>query len=445
VASQDRGLSARELAHHAVELTLKAGAQQAAAAATRSRHVSVDWRDGKLENVSEAIQRKLALDVYVDGRYASATTSDLRPDALARFVGDTISLTRALAVDPDRRLPDPELYRGRPTDALELDDPAQARVTSDERKRFAAALEGAARRTPGADAIVSVSSSFADGWNELEQVTSNGFEGTQRSTWFNASCGVSIKDGDRRPEGYAYAVARFRGDLRGAEELGRDAAERTLARRGAAKARSAVQAVVVENRSAGRLLSMLFGPLRAESLQQKRSFLEGKLGQRLGSKVLHLVDQPLVRRGLGSRHFDGEGLAARARPIFEDGVLRSYYVDTYYGRKLGIAPNSGTPSNLEWRLGERGLAELVAAAGKGLLVTSFLGGNSNGTTGDFSLGVQGFRIARGRIAEPVAEMNVSGNHADLWQRLVAVGNDPFLSSPMRAPSLAFDGLQVAGT
>jgi PmbA protein len=193
------------------------------------------------------------------------------------------------------------------------------------------------------------------------------------------------------------------------------------------------------------MVASLLGPLGAAALQQKRSFLEGKLGEAVGSPLLDLVDDPLVPRGLGSRLYDGEGMAARRFPLFEGGALRSYYVDTYYGRKLGMAPTTARSSNLAWRLGSRSQAELLRDMGEGILVTGFLGGNSNGTTGDFSLGVRGFRIRGGRLAEPVGEMNVSGNHLELWKRLAAVGNDPYPYSSMRTPTLVFEGVQFAGT
>jgi PmbA protein len=180
-------------------------------------------------------------------------------------------------------------------------------------------------------------------------------------------------------------------------------------------------------------------------VQQKRSYLEGKIGSQVGSRLLDIADDPLVKRGLGSRLYDGEGIAARPFPVFTEGTLRSYFVDTYYGRKLGMAPTTSRTSNLAWKLGDRSPAVLLSDAGEGILVTGFLGGNSNGTTGDFSLGVRGHRITGGRLAEPVGEMNVSGNHLELWKRLVAVGNDPYRYSAMRTPTLVFEGVQFAGT
>jgi PmbA protein len=179
-------------------------------------------------------------------------------------------------------------------------------------------------------------------------------------------------------------------------------------------------------------------------LQQKRSCLDGKLGVVIGSPLLDITDDPLLPRGLCSRLFDGEGMAARRFPLFDQGVLRAFYLDSYYGKKLKVAPTTGRSSNLAWGLGARDRDALVASVGEGLLVTGFIGGNSNETSGDFSLGLNGFRISGGKVGEPVSEMNVSGNHLELWKRLVAVGNDPYPYSSLRTPTLVLEGVSVAG-
>ncbi len=434
-----------EAARAAVHLALRHGAQDAAAAASRARHVELSWRDGRVETASEATTRGLGVDLYVDGRYASVSTSDLRPEALERLVVDGVALTRALAEDPFRKLPDPALYAGRAELDLELFDPEYDRLDATARRTAAAAIEEAARSVPGRERILSVSASVGDTSAERVFVTSNGFEGARRGTDHGMSAQVSVGDPDgRRPEDWDAATARFLSDLPGPAGIGRGAAERALARVGSEKGESAVTPVVVDARAAGRLVGALFGALSGSSLQQKRSFLEGRLGERVGSEWLDVTDDPLVVRGLGSRLWDGEGIAARSFPVLEKGLLRSYYVDTYYGRKLGMAPTTSRISNLAWRPGPHGLDGLLAGMGEGLLVTGFLGGNSNSTTGDFSLGVQGFRVRGGKLAGPVGEMNVSGNHRDLWSRLAGVGNDPYRYSSMRTPSLLFTGIQIAG-
>jgi PmbA protein len=436
-----------EITRTAAALALEKGAGEAAAGAWQARHVEVAWRDGKIEKVSEATTRGLGLDLYVDGRFASVSTSDLRPEALDRFIEDAVALARTLAPDPHRRLPEPELYRGQAEVDLELEDPSHAALDSATRRRIAEELESAARSVPGgAERILSVTTGASDTRAESALVHTNGFEGRKHGTDFWISAEVTVKDDDgRRPEESAASGGRFRAAIEPPAVVGRRAAERALSRLGTVKGGSAVMPMAVDARSGGRLVASLLGPLGAAALQQKRSFLEGKLGAGVGSPLLELADDPLVRRGLGSRLYDGEGIAARRFPVFEGGTLRSYYVDTYYGRKLGMAPTTARTSNLAWRLGARSQAELLRDMGDGILVTGFLGGNSNGTTGDFSLGVRGFRVRGGRVAEPVGEMNVSGNHLELWRRLAAVGDDPYPYSSMRTPTLVFDGVQFAGT
>lgn len=434
-----------EIARRAAALARTAGAQGAAAGAYRSRRVEVEWRDGRLEKASEATSRGLGLELYVDGRYSAVSTSDLRAEALERFVRDAVALARSLAPDPYRALPGPELYRGQAEVDLELADPRHGDLDAAARRRRAEAVEAAARGVKGAEAILSVTAGAGDASTESWRVHTDGFEGTRRSTDFHAGATVSVRDPDgRRPEDWDWAGVRHLESLPAPEEVGRGAAERALGRIGARKTRSAVLPMAVEARAAGRLVAALFSPLAGASLQQRRSFLEGKLGQAIGNERLDLSDDPLRRRGLGSRLFDGEGMAARRFPIFEKGVLRSYYLDTYYGRKLGMTPTTARTSNLAWRLGGRDRAGLLADMGEGILVTGFLGGNSNPTTGDFSFGVQGFAVRGGKISEPVGEMNASGNHLELWRRLEAVGNDPYAFSPLGTPTLVFDGIQFAG-
>jgi len=435
-----------EIARDAARLAQRKGAGEASVGTYRARQVEVAWRDGRLEKIAESTTRGLGLDLYVDGRYASVSTNDLRPEALERFVEEAVALARSLAPDPHRRLPEPELYQGQSAVDLELEDPAYPTVDAPTRRRMAEAIEAAARAVPGQARVLSVSTSVSDTQSESALCHTNGFEGARRGTDFWLGAEVAVQDPDgRRPEEHAAAGSRFFAGLETPEVVGRRAAERAQARVGAVKGGSGLSTLVVEARAAGRLVGALLGPMTAGALQQKRSCLEGKQGQAIASRLLDLTDDPLVPRGFGSRRYDGEGMAARRRAVIREGVLEQYYVDTYYGRKLGLAPTTGRPSNLSWKLGTLSPAALVAEAGTGMLVTGFLGGNSNGTTGDFSFGLRGFAIRGGRVAEPVAEMNASGNLLDLWRHLAAVGDDPYPYSAMRTPTLVFEGVQVAGT
>ncbi len=439
------GPSLMDVARAAAELARKHGALEAAAAVTRNREVQLSWRDGRLERLSEATTRALTLEVYADGRYAMASSSDLRPDALSRFVDDAVRMARVLAPDPARALPDPRWYLGEERPELDVEDPDLREVTPARRLETVQAIEAAARAAPGAGALLSVTADHADTLTETARVHTNGFEGTRRATTFHASASASVQDPDgRRPEDVEYAVTTHRSALPDPAVIGRKAMERTVARIGARKGPTGVRTIVVDPRAAGRLVGAFIAALSAAALQQKRSFLEGKLGHPVASALLGLTDDPLARRGLGSRLFDAEGLAARRFPVVEEGVLRSYYVDQYYGRKLGMDPTTRSPSNLLFAPGVRSQEALLHEVQEGLLVTGFLGGNSNATTGDFSLGLRGFEIAGGRIGPPVGEMNLSGNHLDFWRKLAAVGDDPFPYSSVRVPTLVFEGVMVAG-
>ena len=291
-----------------------------------------------------------------------------------------------------------------------------------------------------------MTTSVSDSIDESWRVHSNGFSAARRGTSYWLGADVSVQDVDgRRPEEAAYAGSRFFNQLPQAISVGQLAVERALGRLGSVKPASAVQTLVVDQRASGRLLAYLMGPMSGAALQQKRTFLGEKLGQSIGSPLLHVQDDPFVKRGFGSRLVDSEGIEAKPRVILDQGRLSMFFIDTYYGRKLGVPPTTSGSSNLAWQLGSLDAMGLIAQAGEGLYVTGFLGGNSNATTGDFSLGVQGFAIRNGKLAEPVAEANIADNHLQFWPRLVAVGNDPYPYSSMRTPSLVFDKVMVAGT
>ena len=437
--------SMKDIAESCTKIALAKGAKEAGAAVSRVRDVTLEWRDGKVDRINEATRRGVQLELYVDGRYSVASSSDLRPEALEQFIGDSVSNTRVLAEDPFRSLPDPALYEGQAKKDLELEDPKYAAVTPEMRREAAKAMEDAARGVKGADRILSVTSTFNDTRSETVRVHSNGFEGAQEDTAFVVYAEVSVKDPDgRRPEDYAYASVRHLGALPAAATVGQEATERALSRLGSQKADSALYTMVLDPRAGSRLVGAFGAALSGSALQQKRSFLEGKAGTAIGSPALDVADDPLVTRGLASRLFDGEGIAAKRLPLVEKGVLKNYYVDTYYGKKLKMAPTTGGRSNLQWKLGPKTREQLLAEVGDAILVTGFIGGNSNSTTGDFSFGVQGFRVRGGKIAEPVSEMNISGNHLELWKKLAAVGNDPYPYSSVYTPTLVFEGVQFAG-
>jgi len=430
------------LAEQAVELARAAGADDVWARAGRSRDVEFTVRDGKLEKVQESTSRGLGIQLYVDGRYSSHHTTDHRADELKRFVHEAVALTRALEPDPHRRIPDPKLFEGRSTADLDLVDPNVQALTREERLSLCHTMN---ERLVGKDKVLSASSSVSDGHSMGAAASSNGFRGSHVRTNMWIGSDVTLKDeGDKRPAASMWGGGRHKSDVPSAEHVADRALERARDRLGAAKGPTMKTTMVVHPTVAARLLGRLLGPANAHSLQQGRSFYEGKIGKKLVSSKLTIIDEPLRPRGLGSRFFDGEGIAAKRMPVFEAGVVKNVYVDTYYGRKLGVAPTTGSASNRIVTLGTRDVDALVAATSKGILVQGWLGGNADSTTGDFSLGARGRLIEKGKLGAPVAEMNVTGNLVDLFSALTEVGNDPWPYSRMLTPTLVFEDVQFAG-
>jgi PmbA protein len=381
-------------ARRAAAAAKAAGADDARVKVSRGREVQVEWRDGNLDRIRESTEQGMSLAVFAGGRYSGHSTSDLRDEAVAQWIKNAVAMTAHLAEDPHRKLPPPQRYAGMTDRDLELVDPSVGAITPQARIANARRLEAAARE--GDDRIISVTTTVGDSDSRTVCVTTNGFEGAERATGVFWVAQVAVRgEGERRPSAWSWAQAHHAGDLPAIEGIGHEARERALAQIGAHQVATGRYEVIFENRVVGSLFGHLIRPLSGAALQQRQSFMEGKLGATIGAPLLDVRDEPHIPRGLGSSRFDGEGMATVPRRLFEDGVLRTYYLDTYYASKLEMEPTTGGTSNLLWRTGERDLAAMVAGMKEGLLITGFLGGNSNSTTGDFSLGVSGLWVKDG--------------------------------------------------
>jgi PmbA protein len=274
-------------------------------------------------------------------------------------------------------------------------------------------------------------------------VASNGFKGNSANSYISLYATVSVKSDKGRPSDYWYETALFYDKLK-KTDIGKKALERTLKKIGPEKIASGKYPMILENRIASNLLGPLYNALQGYSLDQKQSFLAGKKDKAIGSKVMTVTDDPFISSGAGSRLFDGEGLAAVKRPVVEDGILRNYYIDTYYGKKLDMDPTSGSSSNVVFRLGVNNMEGMVKSMKKGILVTGFNGGNCNGSTGDFSYGIEGYLVENGSIIKPVNEMNITGNMNQIWFNLVEAGNDIIEGSSNLVPSLMLDNIDFSG-
>jgi PmbA protein len=430
-------------AHGAVKEALAAGADDAVASVSWGRSLEFKWREGKVEKVQEDTSRGLSVALYVDGRFSAHSTNDLDPRRLTTFVADAVELTRALEPDEYRKITPPKLYEGRADIDLDLVDSSLADLSREQRLDWCRQMEAASLDHKD---VVSSTTGVGDSYSIVAACSSNGFEGCREGTSIAYGSEVTLAEGEnRRPEAWWWVGANHLEGLPEPTAVGREALRRGLARLGSTRGPSKRTVMVVDHEIGSSLLGRLLSSLSAGSIQQKRSFLADKMGEKIASSCLSVTDQPHLPRRGGSRVYDSEGIATSPMSIIEDGVLQSFFVDTYYGRKLGLAPTSGSASNLVLSLGEHNCEELLSEVGEGIYVTSWLGGNANGTTGDFSFGVRGHLIEGGKLAAPVEEMNVSGNFLELFSQLSMVGNDPVPWSSFRVPTLVFDGVQFSGS
>lgn len=437
--------SLRRVAERTLSEASSRGADATAVAVKRSWQRSVEARDGNLDEIEESISNTLTIRLFHHERYGVFQTSDLRPAAISRFLERAFDVVAALEADPLRALPGPALYRGATRLDLELQDPLPP-LELDELLRRVAAIEQAARGAAERVDVATVASGVSERRSCALRLHSDGFRAASEASVLHQWCSVTLRDTEeRRPLDHAVDGATWRDRLEPPEAVGLRAMRRARQRLGASSLATGRMPVVVEARAAVRLVDALLDALSGPALAQRRSFLVGRLGQRVASGHLTLHDDPHVPGGLGSRRHDAEGMAAHPRTLIDHGVLTGLLLDTYHARKLGQAPSSGSVSNAVLVPGSRDLGGLLCAVGEGLLVTGFLGGNVNATTGDFSLGVVGSEVREGVVSSAVAGANLSGNLLELFGHLVEAGNDPLRTSAMRIPSLRFCDVQVSGT
>lgn len=441
---KDQQQEFRDLAGWVIDQAKQSGANDCKVSISKRRFVEINYRDRKPEVIKEATTQGLYLEVYINNRFAGRSTPDFRKSTLSGFITDLMDNANIMEEDPFRMLPDPKYYAGRASQDLQLADPKQAELTPEERHTMAKAVEDACLQQ-GGDKVISVEAGEYDETYEEFVQTSNGFEGSVRTTETWAGASMTAQDeGDRRPAGYHWVGCRYRNDLPALQEVGKTAAKRTLDLMGGKKLPTETLPVILENRGAARVLNGLFSPLSGGSIQQKRSFLADKKGQVFASKLLTVQDDPFLPRALGSKLYDSDGFPARKRDLISEGKVNEFLIDWYYSRKLGWEPTSGSISNLIIPPGTRSVDEIIKDLGRCILITDYIGGNSNSTTGDFSVGIIGKLFDKGQFVENVAEMNIADNHLKFWNKLVEVANDPWIYSQARFPSLVIEGVVVAG-
>ena len=433
----------QSIAQHAIETAKKYGAQNASADISRRQSREISWRKGRIEDIDSAGTYTLFIKLYVDGRYGIFKTSDVNHDSIDNYLRNAIDMTRLLEEDPARGLPDPSLYENRADIDLELYDPAVAQLTPNDLIEKCGSLEAECQKVQDLD-IFDVTVSYGMKQYEAYLVNTNGFEGVRKQSSAFGKCAIKVSHGEKISKGVAWHTSRFWSELHNPYQIASEAVQNCRYRIGAKKISSKVRTILLDHVKDSFLYRYL-NPLDGYALIRKRSYFSEKLGKMVGSPLLDIQDRPFIKRAIGSRLFDDNGISAREATIIDHGVLQSFYIDPYCANKLKMKATISDSSNIVLTPGKRSRDEMIADIKDGIYVIDLIGGNSDPVQGDFSHGIIGVAIENGKLTQNVSEMNISGNHLELWNNLTEVGNDPRDDSDYFMPTLRFDNVSTSGS
>ncbi|MEO1423667.1 MAG: metallopeptidase TldD-related protein [Pseudomonadota bacterium] len=444
--------SLSHLAEALIHAATQHGADAADAVTVSSDSLSVEVRNGALEQAERSEGTEIGLRVFVGQRSASVSASDTRQETIETLAERAVAMARLAPEDPYAGLADPDQLAAS-TDAGALDlvdeiepDPKALEVT-------ALACEAAAMAVPGVMQMDGASGNY--GAMRFHMAATNGFSAGYARTSHSASAVAISGEGLKMERDYAFDSRTHLADMISAEEIGTLAGERAVALQNPSRPPTGAYPVLYDERVSGSLIGHLVQAINGSAIARGASWLKDAMGEAVLPAGMDLVEEPHRARTSGSRPFDGEGLATASRSLVTAGVLQGWTLDLATARKLGLSSTAnanrgvtGAPSpglsNLRLTQGEQDRDALLREMGTGLLITSLIGSSVNSNTGDYSRGASGFWVENGEIVRPVNECTVAGNLREMLMSLTAANDArPHLSRVI--PSLRVEGLTIAGS
>jgi PmbA protein len=461
----ETALDLETLAADVVAAAVKAGASDAEAVVREGDEFSVNVRMGEVETLKESGSRGLGLRVYLGSssaagkRSASASTSDLTPEGIRNLVAGAMALAKVTEEDAFNGLPETEEF-GSLTEDLHLYFDDVYSLSGAERIEWARRAEAAALAS---DPRITNSDggSFDAATGRKVLANSRGFLGGYRTSYAGVSAAPLAMDADGKMQRDGWwSSARSFALLESPEAVGAEAGRRTIRRLGARRVPTQRVPIVFAPEVARTLVGSVFEAASGDSIWRSASFLAGKLGETIAAPSLTIIDDntmllPTGAGGFGTSPFDGEGLPSRRTVVVENGVLRTYLLNTYSARKLGMksthnasrglagAPGIGA-GNLYVQPGTPTPEEILSEIPAGFFVTSLMGFGVNVVTGDYSRGATGLWIENGQLTHAVEEVTIAGNLAEMLMNVTAIGNDLVFRGAVASPTLRIDGMTVAG-
>ncbi|MBT4464043.1 MAG: TldD/PmbA family protein, partial [Rhodospirillaceae bacterium] len=427
----------------------KAGAEAADAVYVSSASLSLSQRLGNPEHLERSESQDVGLRVFIGQQQAIVSTSDATPDTLDQLCARAVAMARAVPEDPYCGLAEPDQLA---TEFPDIEPFDSFEPTAEHLKGLAARAEEAAMAIPG---VSNSEGADADwGMGTVAMVASNGFAQAYANSYHSLSVSVLAGEGTEMERDYDYTSSVFAEDLDEPEKIGTSAGEKAVRRLGPRKVETTQVPVVYDPRVSKGLIGHLASAINGASIARGTSFLKDKMGEQVFSSGINIIDDPLRKRGFGSRPFDGEGIATKRMEIVADGRLNTWFLDLASARQLGLettghasrgtsSPPSPSTSNLYLEAGSMTPDELMADIKQGLYVTELIGFGVNGITGDYSRGAGGFWIEDGVIAYPVSEVTIASNLNDMFANMTAADDLTFRYGT-DAPTVRIDGMTLAG-
>ncbi|SFJ52631.1 TldD/PmbA family protein [Celeribacter neptunius] len=441
-----------ELTEALLDAAKKAGAEAADALAIDGTSLSINVRQGALEQAERSEGVDIGLRVLIGKRQASVSASDTRPETLATMAERAVAMAKLAPEDPTAGLADPsQITDQTDTSALELFDPSEE-PSPDMLKDDALRAEAAAGAFDGISQIDSAAAAY--GRRRIHLAATNGFSGGYARSDRMISTVAIAGEGTGMERDYCGESRIFGTDLPSPEEIGRIAAERTLARMNPRKPKTGAYPVLYDERVSSSLIGHLLSAINGMAISRGASWLRDAMGEMVLPETLSVIEDPHRARTSASRLFDAEGLATQKRALVENGALKSWVLDLATARKLGLestgnasrgvsSPPSPSAGNIALTQGSKSREDLIREMGTGLLVTSMIGSSINPTTGDYSRGASGFWVENGEIAYAVNECTIAGNLREMLMTLIPANDArPHLSRVV--PSLLVEGMTLAG-
>lgn len=445
-----QGKQAETILSSVIDRAKAAGAEAADALMYYSVSSSVSWRLGNLEDIERSEGQDLGLRVIIGKRQACVSTTDLSMSSLSDLAERCTDMARSAPEDPYCGLAPADRLAKAPFLDLDLGDFNEP--STEAMKDLAGACEEAALSVKGITNSSGAGASYGEGQSWL--ATSDGFLGSNRGSHHSLSASVLAQDENGMETDYDYDSKAYATDMRSAQQIGVLAGERTVQRLSPRKVKSQAAPVIFDKRLSSSLLGSLASAVNGASIARGVSFLKDKKGEKLFSDGINIIDDPHIRRGMGSRPYDGEGVANARLDLIHNGVLTDWILNSSQARQLGLEtngrgsrgtgspPGSGT-TNLYMEAGSHSFDDLVQEAGNGLLLTDMFGPQVNSNTGDYSVGCSGFWIENGKVEWPVSEITIAGNLLEMFADLVPANDLEFRGST-NAPSLLIRTMTIAG-